>query len=131
MGIVFGLAWTPCLTPTFGTVLALAATQGTAGRGTLLTVAYCVGLGVPFVLVAAGVGWVSGALEFVRRHGRLVGQLGGGLLVCAAGPGRPASAPGSESLAPKGPADSIAIGQRAPSVGSGYGIASALPRGRP
>jgi cytochrome c-type biogenesis protein len=82
MGAVFGLAWTPCLTPTFGTVLALAATQETAGRGTVLTVAYCVGLGVPFVLAAAGVGWVSGALNFVRRHSRLVGRVGGGLLVC-------------------------------------------------
>jgi cytochrome c-type biogenesis protein len=81
MGMVFGLAWTPCLTPTFGTVLALSATQGTAGRGTLLTVAYCIGLGVPFVLVAAGVGWVSGALTLVRRHSRLVGRLGGGLLI--------------------------------------------------
>ena len=81
MGVVFGLAWTPCLTPTFGAVLALSSTQATAGRGTLLTVAYCLGLGIPFVLVAAGVGWVSGALAFVRRHGRAVGRLGGALLI--------------------------------------------------
>ncbi|MDQ2748433.1 MAG: cytochrome c biogenesis CcdA family protein [Pseudonocardiales bacterium] len=81
LGVAFGLAWTPCLTPTFGTVLALSATQETAGRGTLLTVAYCLGLGVPFVLVAAGVGWVTGALSFVRRHGGVVSRVGGTLLV--------------------------------------------------
>ena len=45
--------------PTFGAVYGLAATQGTAGRGALLSVVYCLGLGVPFVLVAMGLGWVS------------------------------------------------------------------------
>jgi len=81
LGLTFGLAWTPCLTPTFGAVYALAASQATAGRGALLSVFYCLGLGVPFLLVAAGLGWVSGALRVVRRHGRLVSQLGGGVLI--------------------------------------------------
>jgi cytochrome c-type biogenesis protein len=81
LGAAFGLAWTPCLTPTFGAVLGLASTQGSAGRGAFLTVAYCLGLGVPFVLVALGVGWVSGALEFVRRHIGVVSRVGGALLV--------------------------------------------------
>lgn len=81
LGMAFGLAWTPCLTPTFGTVLALSSTQETAGRGTFLTVAYCLGLGVPFVLVAAGVGWVTGALAFVRRHSGMVSRVGGTVLV--------------------------------------------------
>ncbi|MGI8881536.1 MAG: cytochrome c biogenesis CcdA family protein [Jatrophihabitans sp.] len=81
LGIAFGLAWTPCLTPTFGAVLILASTQGTAGRGTLLTIAYCIGLGVPFVLVALGIGWVTGALAFARRHARAVGRVGGALLI--------------------------------------------------
>ena len=59
----------------------LAATQGTAGRGALLSAFYCLGLGVPFLLVAMGLGWVSGALAVVRRHARLVSQLGGAVLI--------------------------------------------------
>ncbi len=81
LGVAFGLAWAPCLTPTLGAVTSLAYTQGTAGRGALLMVFYCIGLGVPFVLVAAGIGWVSGALGLVRRHGRVVSQVGGVLLI--------------------------------------------------
>ncbi|MDP9117475.1 MAG: cytochrome c biogenesis protein CcdA [Actinomycetota bacterium] len=81
LGAAFGLAWGPCLTPTFSAVYGLAFQQGTAGRGALLMLCYCLGLGVPFVLVALGIGWVSGALGFVRRHARLVGQVGGVLLV--------------------------------------------------
>jgi cytochrome c-type biogenesis protein len=81
LGLTFGLAWTPCLTPTFGAVYALAATEGTAARGALLSAAYCLGLGVPFLLVAAGLGWVSGALAVVRRHARLVSQIGGAVLI--------------------------------------------------
>jgi cytochrome c-type biogenesis protein len=42
---------------------------------------YCLGLGIPFVLVALGVGWVSGALGFVRRHRQLISQIGGALLI--------------------------------------------------
>jgi cytochrome c-type biogenesis protein len=81
LGLTFGLAWTPCLTPTFSAVYGLAATQGTAGRGALLSACYCFGLGVPFLLVAMGLGWVSGALAVVRKHARLVSQLGGAVLI--------------------------------------------------
>ena len=56
----FGLAWTPCLTPTFSRrLLAGSLSQGTAGRGAFLMVFYCLGLGIPFILVALGFGWVS------------------------------------------------------------------------
>jgi cytochrome c-type biogenesis protein len=81
LGVAFGLAWTPCLTPTFSAVYTLAFSQGTASRGAFLMLVYCLGLGVPFVLVALGLGWVTGALGFVRRHARLVSQVGGVLLV--------------------------------------------------
>jgi cytochrome c-type biogenesis protein len=81
LGAAFGLAWAPCLTPTFGAVYSLAFQEGTAGRGAFLMFCYCLGLGVPFVLVALGFGWVSGALGFVRRHIRVVSQVGGLLLI--------------------------------------------------
>lgn len=81
LGAAFGLAWAPCLTPTFGVVYSLAFTQASAGRGSLLMAFYCLGLGVPFVLVALGIGWVSGALGVVRRHAQVVSQVGGVLLI--------------------------------------------------
>lgn len=81
LGATFGFAWTPCLTPTFSAVVQLSVSQATAGRGALLAAAYCVGLGVPFLLVALGVGWAGGAVAFLRRHGRAVSVVGGGLLV--------------------------------------------------
>jgi cytochrome c-type biogenesis protein len=81
LGAAFGLAWAPCLTPTFSAVYGLAFSQGTAGRGAFLMTCYCLGLGVPFLLVALGVGWVSGVLTFVRRHKRVVSQVGGVLLI--------------------------------------------------
>ena len=81
LGLVFGLGWLPCLTPTLTAVYSLAATEGTAGRGAVLSLAYCVGLGVPFVIVAWGAGWVTGAVGFARRHARLIGRIGGALLI--------------------------------------------------
>jgi cytochrome c-type biogenesis protein len=81
LGAAFGLAWTPCLTPTFGAVYSLSLAQGTAGRGAFLTFCYCLGLGVPFVLVALGFGWVSRALGFVRLHRRVMSAVGGVLLI--------------------------------------------------
>jgi cytochrome c-type biogenesis protein len=81
LGATFGLAWGPCLTPTFSAVYSMAFTQATAGRGAFLMMCYCLGLGIPFVLVALGIGWVSGALGFVRRHARVVSQIGGLLLI--------------------------------------------------
>ncbi|MGI8679088.1 MAG: cytochrome c biogenesis CcdA family protein [Jatrophihabitans sp.] len=81
LGIGFGAAWLPCLTPTLTAVQNLSFSQGTAGRGAFLSVFYCLGLGVPFVLVALGFGWVSSALGFVRRHRRAVSSVGGGVLI--------------------------------------------------
>jgi cytochrome c-type biogenesis protein len=81
LGIVFGLGWTPCIGPTLGAVQSLALSQAGAGRGAALSLAYCLGLGVPFVLVALGTRWLIGALSVVRRHANLVTYVGGGLLV--------------------------------------------------
>jgi cytochrome c-type biogenesis protein len=81
LGVAFGVGWTPCLTPTLGSVIGVAYSESTAGRGAILMVFYCLGLGVPFLLVAAGVGWVSGALGYVRRHRQVVARVGGALLI--------------------------------------------------
>jgi cytochrome c-type biogenesis protein len=81
LGAAFGLAWAPCLTPTFGVVYEMSFQQGTAGRGAFLTICYCLGLGIPFVLVALGFGWVTSVLGFMRRHVRVVSAVGGLLLI--------------------------------------------------
>ncbi|OOP60940.1 hypothetical protein BMF89_14990 [Arthrobacter sp. SRS-W-1-2016] len=62
-------------------MLSLSVTTGSAGRGALLAFAYCLGLGIPFALMAMGLGWVSSALAFVRRHFRIATIVGASMLV--------------------------------------------------
>ncbi|WP_028926153.1 cytochrome c biogenesis CcdA family protein [Pseudonocardia acaciae] len=82
LGAVFGLGWVPCIGPTLAGVVAVAAgTGGGSLRGVALTLAYCAGLGVPFVLVAVGAARAVRALAWLRRHVRAVQVCGGALLV--------------------------------------------------
>jgi cytochrome c-type biogenesis protein len=81
LGVLFGLGWVPCLSPTLGTVTTLAYTEATAGRGALLAFAYCVGLGLPFIVVAVAFGRLSRALGWLRRHQRGLTLFGGALMI--------------------------------------------------
>jgi cytochrome c-type biogenesis protein len=86
LGAVFALGWTPCLGPTLTGVIAVAsATDGASvARGVLLVIAYCLGLGVPFVLLAFGSARAVQGLGWLRRHTRAI-QVFGGLLLVAVG----------------------------------------------
>jgi len=86
LGAVFALGWTPCLGPTLTGVIAVAsATDGASvTRGVALVIAYCLGLGIPFIALAVGSGWAVGTFGWLRNHTRAI-QIVGGILLIAVG----------------------------------------------
>ncbi len=81
LGVVFAIGWAPCMGPTLGVVMSLSLQAGSLGRASVLALAYCVGLGLPFVLAAFGFGWMTQTMAFFKRHIRVVNLIGGGLLI--------------------------------------------------
>ncbi|MFW2541700.1 cytochrome c biogenesis CcdA family protein [Primorskyibacter sp. 2E107] len=68
LGLAFAFGWTPCIGPQLGAILSLAASEASLSRGTLLLGVYAAGLGIPFLLVAAFLPRLTGALTWMKRH---------------------------------------------------------------
>jgi cytochrome c-type biogenesis protein len=81
LGAVFALGWTPCISPTLGAVIGLSALGGQTGRAVTLGIAYCVGLGLPFLAFSLGFRRLLGVFAVIRRNSQWVTRVGGLLLI--------------------------------------------------
>jgi cytochrome c-type biogenesis protein len=81
LGAVFALSWVPCIGPTLGAVLGLSLVGGQTGRAVTLAVAYCLGLGLPFLIFGLGFRRLIGVFRVIRRNSRWVTRTGGALLI--------------------------------------------------
>ncbi|TDC33712.1 cytochrome c biogenesis protein CcdA [Micromonospora sp. 15K316] len=80
-GAVFALSWVPCVGPTLAAVTGMAMTTGQLDRAVVLAVAYCLGLGIPFVVFGLGFQRLLGVFRAIRRNSRWVTRVGGALLI--------------------------------------------------
>jgi cytochrome c-type biogenesis protein len=80
LGLAFAFGWTPCIGPQLGAILTLAAQEGDAARSMALLGAYALGLGIPFLLVAAFFARLAPLVDFLKRHGQRIERIMGLLL---------------------------------------------------
>jgi cytochrome c-type biogenesis protein len=81
LGAVFALSWTPCIGPTLGAVMTLSIVSGEMGRAVTLAAAYCLGLGLPFLIFGLGFRRMIGVFRVIRRNSRWVTRIGGAMLI--------------------------------------------------
>ena len=81
IGVIFSLGWTPCVGPILGSILALAANSQTAWQGVYLMLAYCLGLGLPFIAVALALGSASRYIRWLSRHAFITSIVAAVLLI--------------------------------------------------
>jgi cytochrome c-type biogenesis protein len=80
LGMAFAAGWTPCIGPVLGVILAIAA-QGSAAWGAFLLVSYSLGLGIPFIAIGLGAGWLTGSVRWFQRHYAAIAVVSGSILV--------------------------------------------------
>jgi len=80
LGLAFAFGWTPCIGPQLGAILSLAASEANVARGTSLLAIYAIGLGVPFILVAAFLPRLQGLMGWMKRHMEQIERVMGLLL---------------------------------------------------
>jgi cytochrome c-type biogenesis protein len=80
LGLAFAFGWTPCLGPILGAILTLAASEASLWRGTVLLAGYALGLGIPFLLLAAFVPRLGGVMGLMKRHLGRIERISGLLL---------------------------------------------------
>ena len=80
-GVVFSVGWTPCVGAFLGSALMLASQQGHVAEGMLMLLVYSLGLGIPFLLSAALIGYLKSTFDWIKGHYGLINLISGGLLI--------------------------------------------------
>ena len=80
-GVIFSVGWTPCVGAFLGSALMLASQQGHVVEGTLMLLAYSMGLGIPFVLSAVLINYLKTAFNWIKKNYGIINTVCGGLLI--------------------------------------------------
>jgi len=81
LGFAFGVSWTPCIGPALAAVQTLAFQESSALRGALLSISYCIGLGLPFILSGLFLDRSEKLRKLLVRNGKLISLIGGSFLI--------------------------------------------------